>query len=451
MDAALLDLEQELEEESRMEEEVAPAQETRLGHIYLLFPSVFLGSVALLMLAPIMPLLKVEWFDHDFKRAQEVSGAASSAKYLLSCLASPLLGRLSDRFGRRPLIRITNVGSFLPVLALYLTGGNSPTAYFATFILCGVLTSGQLFLSVAYVADCTAQEDRARMFGYLGATSGVAFVLTPLLVRTLLSGWSNLALFKLSMLLLGINALWIELVLPESLSTVKPTTPTSKREGGARAVELNATQRNLLFWLSGYVIATHLPESGVGEIAMIYLNDVLHVDREEMRNFSSGYLFLTGIGLFASQTLYIYWFGPKASHTVDRLLVIACAANVVHMWIYVSLAWNHSLSVAYFNILVTSFMFVGATATNALISKHTNQQEQGYMLGKLDSVRSFVSAIGPVLFSMLYSYFGSEFAFPAAPFVFGAVFASIAMVIALGPLRKQPVEEEEEEAGVGLS
>ncbi|KAH9257789.1 hypothetical protein BASA81_003807 [Batrachochytrium salamandrivorans] len=324
MEAALLDLEQELEEESRMEEEVVPPQKTRLGHIYLLFPSVFFGGVALILLAPIMPLLKVEWFDHDFKRAQEVSGAASSAKYLLSCLASPLLGRLSDRFGRRPLIRITNVGSFLPVFALYLTDGNSATAYFVTFILCGVLTSGQLFLSVAFVADCTAQEDRSKMFGYLGAISGVAFVLTPLLVRTVLSEWSNLGLFKLSMLLLGINALWIELILPESLS-MDPKTSVDNLEtkkNRINAIELNATQRNLLFWLSGYVIATHLPESGVGEIAMIYLNDMLDVDKEEMRNFSSGYLFLTGVGLFASQTLYIHWFGPKDSHTVDRLLVL---------------------------------------------------------------------------------------------------------------------------------
>lgn len=442
MDHALVDLEREAELEEALlcegvDEQPIPVKQSKPNQIYLLFPSVFLGGVSLFLLAPLLPTIKVKWFDYDFALAQQVSGIVSSVTFLISCLCSPFLGKLSDRYGRKPLMRINNIGSALPILALFLTNGDSALAYYGTVIVCGVLTAGQSFIAVAYVADSTVKEDRAKMFGYLGAMTGVVFTVTPFLVGTLFKEWANTSLFLLSLVLSLLNAAWIELVLPESL---EPKQQAETVEHEEPKIELSQAQRTFLFWLCTYVFVTRLPMSGTGEIVFIYLNDVLKVGSEEMRQFTSSYLFLTGVAMFVSQTLYIRMFAPKTTDRVDRLLIVASTANVLHLWVYFSLAFTHSLTHTYLNIIITSFMMVDTTATNALISKRSTEREQGYMLGRLDAVRSFVSSIGPVLFSFLYAYFGEHHDYPQAPFLFGALFCTLAIFVVLGPLRRREDE-----------
>jgi MFS family permease len=161
----------------------------RQASVWWLLPSIALGTIAITLLSPIMPSLKTSWFkgtcnteldpNCTLKRAQQVSGIISSVRYLVIFFVSAFLGRLSDRIVRKPLLRISNVGSLLPVLALYFTNGESALAYYAAFVMSGFVTSGS-FQIVAYVADCTPVEDRARHFGYLGAVSGLAFIATPL-------------------------------------------------------------------------------------------------------------------------------------------------------------------------------------------------------------------------------------------------------------------------------
>jgi MFS family permease len=139
--------------------------------------------------------------------------------------------------------------------------------------------------------------------------------------------------------------------------------------------------------------------------------------------------------VFFSQSVLMWILMKKLHLSPIGLLAISSIANVGHLLVYASLSLNHSETVAYSNILLTSFMFIGLPASNAYLSSKIDATQQGLAMGTLDSVRSLVGSFGPILFSFLYSYFGENYSFPQAPFLFGAVFASFSPLVILGPLR----------------
>ena len=419
----------------------------REASVWFILPSVALGAVAATLLQPLMPSLKASWvtgicdIDLDpncqLKRAQQISGIISSIRFIIIFAVSTYLGRLSDRIGRVPMLRISNIGAIIPVLALYFTDGQSAWAYYSTFVLSGFVTGGT-FQMVAYVADCSPPELRARNFGFIGAVQGLALIMSPLLTAFTTS-MNNSVLFLVSAIILFLNGLWIELVLPESLGVLREYTATEEEQGSYSSFTsaLNLLKKNrLVLWLTVYVIFTALPEQGVVEIVLIYMDDVLGLQGEERRRFSAVFLSFTGFGVFISQTLFMWVLMKLMKLGSIGLLIISTIANVAHMLVYASLSLNHSESIAYSNIALTSLMFVGLPASNAMLSKKTEASEQGLAMGTLDSVRSLVGAFGPVFFSSLYSFFGERNGFPEAPFLFGAAFASCAMLIVLGPLRR---------------
>jgi DHA1 family tetracycline resistance protein-like MFS transporter len=411
--------------------------------VFWLLPSVCLSTVAFTLLQPIMPGLKASWFtgicpveidpNCQLKRAQEISGILSSVRSLIVFSVSAYLGRVSDRVGRVPMLRLNNIGSMLPILALYFTNGESALAYYFTFVLSGFVSVGP-FQAVAYVADCSPVELRARYFGYLGAIQGLALVTTPL-VTAFLSGLSNNDLFIISGLMLAINGLWIEFVLPESLGVLQEPDHINQQGSFWKAAVRLVRYNDTVFWLALCIFFTALPEQGVVEIVLMYLVDVLGLDTAEGRKFSALFLSFTGIGVFVSQTLLMWIFITKLHLGPIWLMFISTVANIVHLLVYASLSLNHSEMVAYANIGITTFMFVGLPAGNAMLSKKTHPAEQGLAMGTLDSIRSLVGSFGPVLFSFLYSFFGERNGFPQAPFLVGAAFASLGLLVILGPLR----------------
>lgn len=433
--------------------------------MWWMLPLVTLGTVAATLLSPAMPGIKASWFEGkcddildancELKRAQQISGVISSVRFLIIFLVSAYLGKLSDQIGRVPLLRINNIGLLLPTLALYFTNGQSALAYFTTYLLSGFVSCSS-FQTVAYVADCTPAESRTRHFGYLGAVSGLAFVATPL-VTAFASGLSNNSLFLISICLQVLCGLYIELVLPESL-TLRPESEVLLAEDAEvtressfifwhDAWDLVKTNRTL-YWLAVYTLFTALPEQGVVEIVLIYLTDVLGLSKTDMRRFLGLYLSLTGVGVFVAQSLLLWIFLSKLHVGPVGLMIISTLANIGHLLVYAGLSLTHSETMAFSNVAMTTFMFVGLPAANSLLSAEVDASQQGLAMGTLDSIRSLVGAFGPVMFSVLYAYFGETHDFPQAPFLFGAAFASFALLVILGPLRRNKKSTAEDDDNV---
>src|SRR5712671_4626769 len=198
----------------------APA---RSAAFIFVFITVLLDMLALGVIIPVLPKLVVDFLAGDTARAAEIYGLFGTAWALLQFLISPLHGALSDRFGHRPLILISNFGLGLDYILMAL----SPNLWwlFAGRVISGI-SAASIATSYAYVADVTEPEQRAARFGMLGVAFGAGFVLGAAL---------SLA-----------NALYGFLVLPESLPPESRTGFAWRRANPLGALSLLRSQPQLL-------------------------------------------------------------------------------------------------------------------------------------------------------------------------------------------------------------
>lgn len=183
-----------------------------------------LDTLALGIVVPVLPILVRDFLEGDTARAAWVYGAIAATWAFLQFLASPLLGALSDRFGRRPVLLLSNLGLGIDYLLMALAP--SLGWLVAARLLSGV-TASSMSTAGAYIADVTPPERRAAAFGMIGAAFSVGFVLGPALGG--LTGAVDPRLpFWIAAGLSLANALYGVLILPESL-------PPGRRAGFALA------------------------------------------------------------------------------------------------------------------------------------------------------------------------------------------------------------------------
>jgi DHA1 family tetracycline resistance protein-like MFS transporter len=189
----------------------------RVAALNFIFITVLLDMLALGIIVPVLPRLVVDLLHGNTARAAEVIGLFATVWALMQLLFSPLLGLLSDRFGRRPVILLSNLGLGLDYIVMAL----APTVrwLFVGRVLSGI-TSASITAATAYISDVTPVERRARAFGLIGAAFGVGFVLGPAV-----GGWLGAKNPRLPFWVAAafslLNALYGLVVLPESLSPAK--------------------------------------------------------------------------------------------------------------------------------------------------------------------------------------------------------------------------------------
>src|SRR5882672_853026 len=186
---------------------------TRQAAFAFVFVTVLLDMLALGMIIPVLPKLIESFLAGDTARASEFVGLFATVWALMQFVFSPVQGALSDRFGRRPVILISNFGLGLDYIVMALAP--SLNWLFVGRVISGI-TAASISTSYAYVADVTPAEARAARFGLLGAAFGIGFVLGPALGG--LAGAVDPRLpFWIAAGLSLANALYGLLVLPESL------------------------------------------------------------------------------------------------------------------------------------------------------------------------------------------------------------------------------------------
>src|ERR1044071_8376206 len=178
-----------------------------------IFVTVVLDMVALGVIVPVLPKLVVQFAGGDTARASRIYGLFGTVWALMQFLVAPVLGALSDRFGRRPVILLSNLGLGLDYVLMAL----SPTLswLFVGRVISG-LTSASVPTAGAYIADVTPPEKRAQGFGMLGAAFGIGFVVGPGLGSVLMHVHPRLPFWAAAGLSL-LNACYGFFVLPESL------------------------------------------------------------------------------------------------------------------------------------------------------------------------------------------------------------------------------------------
>src|SRR5688500_9313802 len=146
--------------------------------ITFIFITLVLDMLALGLIVPVLPGLIVEFSAGDTARGAEIFGLFATVFALMQFLFSPLLGVLSDRYGRRPVILLSNFGLGLDYILMALAP--SLRWLFIGRVISGI-TAASVSTAGAYIADVTPPEERAAKFGLLGAAFGAGFVIGPAL------------------------------------------------------------------------------------------------------------------------------------------------------------------------------------------------------------------------------------------------------------------------------
>ena len=375
--------------------------------------------LALGMIVPVLPKLVVAFEGGDTASAARVYGLFGTVWALMQFVCSPLLGALSDRFGRRPVILLSTLGlgldyllmAWAPTLGWLLVGRVVSGITAATFATAG-----------AYIADVTPPERRAGAFGMLGAAFGLGFVLGPAFGGVLGHVDPRLP-FQVAGCLSLVNVLYGLAVLPESLPRERRAPFAWRRANPVGSLRL-LRRHPALFGLAsasflGYVAHEVLPSTFV-----LYTSERFGWDERAMG------LFLAAVGvggLLVSGGLVrpiVARFGER------RVLLAGLASGAIAFAIYGLAPTSVILCLG---LPLQSLWGLSNPASQGLMTRYVDPTEQGRLQGAAASLRGIAGLIGPGLFTQTFALAigsGAERHLPGAPFVLAAVLLLTAFAIA---------------------
>ncbi len=356
--------------------------------------SAFLAVIGIGIIIPVIPFIVQQYMPKANEGTIAFNvGLLTSIYSFCQFFAAPGLGALSDKYGRRPVLLFCLVGS---AFGYFLFGiGGSLAILFLGRIIDG-LTGGDISTMFAYIADVTKPEDRGKLFGILGATVGVGFMIGPS-IGGLMANISLSAPFYLAGAVTLLNAAFGYFVLPESLSKEHRMTDFSLHHlnpfGQLQSVLSNITIRTLLFLGFFYF----LPFAQLQGIGGVFSKDVLHWSPANI-----GTMFLV-VGIVDILTQGVFSQKLMGRFGELRLTIAGLSLTGLAYALNASNVIFHSSVFAYINVII--FAFGGGLiepALGSLISRAADPREQGRVQGANQSLQSITRIIGPLLAAFLY-------------------------------------------------
>ncbi len=400
-------------------ESTVDAPPVRGAAVIFIFVTILLDTLALGVIIPILPKLVQSFVSNDTASAARIFGLFGTAWALMQFFFSSVLGGLSDRFGRRPVVLLSNFGLALDYVLMALAP--SLAWLFVGRVISGI-TSASISTSFAYIADITQPERRAAVFGKVGAAFGAGFILGPAL-GGLLGGMDPRLPFWVAAGLSFANTLYGLLILPESLPPDRRAPLRWKSANPLGALDLLRSDR-VLAGLSGanfFAQVAHvvLPSTFVLYATYRYGWDAATVGLT---------LAMVGICAMAVQGAGV---GPIVRRFGERralLLGLGCGALG-----FLIFGAAPSGQLFWLGIPVMALWGVAGAAVQALMTRLVAPDQQGQLQGAITSVQSVSQLVGPFLFTLTFAYFISPQAsmkLPGAPFLLASALLVLAMVIA---------------------
>ena len=369
--------------------------------LILILVFVFVDVLGFSLILPLLP-----YYAADFNATALMVGLLLSANALTQMIGAPVLGRLSDRYGRKPLLIASISGTVLSFLIL--GWAQSLAVLFLSRILDGLL-GGNVSLAQAYITDSTTRENRAAGLGLIGAAFGVGFIFGPALGGFLSAG-GNYALPAFAAAgLAALNLVGVLIWLPESLPPEKRVSVDTKTPPKfSLGALLNALRRPCVGPLLTVVLIYGLAFTIFQTMFSLFTQQKLGFSAQA----TSYVLTYVGVLVVLVQGGGIRWLSKKFS---DKQLIFSGAILLTAGL----LGWAFSNSLAALLIALAPLALASGmlrVSTNSSLTKSVQSSEVGGILGLSASMNSFTAVVAPLIGSFLLGQIS-----PAAPGVVGAL------------------------------
>jgi DHA1 family tetracycline resistance protein-like MFS transporter len=388
----------------------SPAAGPRRAAVVFIFITIVLDMLALGMVIPVLPELVKQFRGGDTVSAAQTLGVFGTVWALMQFLASPVVGALSDRFGRRPVVLLSNFG----LGADYILMALAPTLgwLFVGRVISGI-TSSSIATAYAYIADVTPFDKRAKAFGLMGMAFGIGFVIGPALGGFLGHYDPRLPFWVAAGFSLA-NAMYGLFVLPESLPPERRSPFRWKHAHPIGALRLLRAHQGLL-WLGGMHFLYYVAHMSLPNVFVLYADYRYGWGPREV-----GYA-LAGVGV-ASAIVQGTLVGPLVSRLGEkRALTIGLLAGAVGFSIY-GLAPTGRLFII--GIPIMAIWGLYSPSAQSLMSHRVAENEQGQLQGALSSITGIANLVAPAIFTLIFASALSTFKdwrMPGAPFLVAAV------------------------------
>lgn len=398
----------------------------RTPAIGFIFITLLIDIIGFGIIIPVMPRLIAELKHVDISSASQYGSFLTSVYAIMQFFFAPLIGNLSDKYGRRPVLLFSLFGFAVDYLFLSF----APT-YGWLFIgrLVAGITGASFTTAAAYIADVSTPETRAKNFGLIGAAFGLGFIIGPVIGGEL-SHFGLRAPFYFAGCLTLLNWLYGYFILPESLSKENRRPFDWKRAnpiGSLLHLKKYPAISGLIFSLLFIYLASHAVQSNWSYFTMYRFKW-----SEQMVGRSLG---MVGILVALVQVVLIRILNPKIGNEKSVYSGLVLYSLGMLLFAFASQGWMM------FVFLVPYCLGgIAGPALQAILAGHVPPNEQGELQGALTSIMSLTAIFGPLIMNNLFYYFTHDKApllFPGAPFFLGAILMLASAFVAFYTLRHE--------------
>ena len=365
-------------------------QAPRRAALTFIFVTVVLDMLALGMVVPVLPHLIEDFLGGDIPRAAQLVGLFSTVWAVMQFFSMPVMGALSDRFGRRPVILLSNFGLGLDYVLMAL----APTLswLFVGRLISGV-TAASVSTSMAYVADVTPPERRAQSFGFVGVAFGVGFVLGPAIGGLLGSVDPRLPFWAAACASL-LNAAYGFFILPESLAPEKRRAFEWRRANPLGSLRFLRAHREV-FALAGAAFLSSLTHAVLPAVFVLYAAYRYGWDEKAVG------LALAGVGI-SSALVQGALVGPLVRRFGERRVMIGgLLAGTAGFMLYAFAPTGLWFVAA---IPIVGLWGLAGPTSQGIMTRAVGASAQGELQGAMGSLAGIAMMIGPTVFATVFAW-----------------------------------------------
>ncbi|XP_029474073.1 hippocampus abundant transcript-like protein 1 isoform X2 [Rhinatrema bivittatum] len=391
-----------------------------------------------LLTTPMLTVLHETFPQHTFL----MNGLIQGVKGFLSFMSAPLIGALSDVWGRKSFLLVTVFFTCFPIPLMKI----SPWWYFAMISVSGIF-SVTFSVIFAYVADITQEHERSTAYGLVSATFAASLVTSPAIGAYLSATYNDNLVVLVATVVAVLDICFILLAVPESLpEKIRPPSwgaPISWEQADPFASLKKVGKDSTVLLICITVFLSYLPEAGQYSSFFLYLRQIIGFNSVSI----AAFIAVVGILSIIAQTLILSIFMRSIGNKNTVLLGLGFQMLQLTWYGFGSQTWMMWAAGA-----VAAMSSITFPAVSALVSRNAQPDQQGVVQGMITGIRGLCNGLGPALYGFVFFLFHVELSglapapnsdktmqdptdartiIPGPPFLFGACAVLLAFLVAL--------------------